>query len=91
MQLMCDVVCVLGSRHGVLLDPIRRKCGIIRFDRFDCLPELRIRAGVVVDGREIVLPLTPQGPVFRFHDHRMTPCTSVRMGIDPASGIKLRL
>ncbi|MBT3376338.1 MAG: DUF4965 domain-containing protein [Lentisphaerae bacterium] len=91
MQLMCDVVCVLGSRHGVLLDPIRRKCGIIRFDRFDCLPELRIRAGVVVDGREIVLPLTPQGPVFRFHDQRMTPCTSVLMGIDPASGIKLRL
>ncbi|MFC1451945.1 glutaminase domain-containing protein [Verrucomicrobiota bacterium] len=91
MQLMCDAVSVLGSRHGLLIDPLRKSCGIIRYDAFTDLPEIRIRAGAVIDGKEYILPLAPDGEAFAFHDQRLTPCTLSVMGIHPQSALKLKL
>ncbi|OGV74234.1 MAG: hypothetical protein A3K19_14225 [Lentisphaerae bacterium RIFOXYB12_FULL_65_16] len=91
MQLMCDAVGVLGSRHGLLINPLARKCGVVRFDRFDKLPELHLKVGARIAGRELVLPLTPDGQTFRFHDQRLTPCSMALMGIDAASGVKVKL
>jgi len=64
MQLMCDALSVLGSRHGLLIDPIAKKCGIIRYDRFEALPELQLKAGVSIKGREFLLPLCAEGGAF---------------------------
>lgn len=91
MQLMCDAVTVLGSRHGLLMNPMRRECGIIRFGAFDELPRVCIRAGIRLRGKDYVLPLSPQGESFAFHDQRLTPCTMSVMGIDPLSRVKLKL
>lgn len=91
MQLMCDALSVLGSRHGLVMDPIHRKCEIIRFDRFDALTPLHIRAGAVIDGREVVFPLCPQGDTFRFLDQRISPCTMALIGMDSKSGTKVKL
>ncbi len=44
---MCDAIAVLGSRHGLMINPRGRHCGIIRFDRFEELPRLDLRAGAV--------------------------------------------
>ena len=91
MQLMCDALSVLGSRHGLVMDPLRRECGIVRFDRFTELPRLHLRAGARIAGREIVFPLTPDGETFAFLDQRMSPCTMALIGIDPQSGVKVKL
>ena len=60
MQPMCDALSVLGSRHGLLVNPIARECGIVRFDRWDALCKLHVRAGAVIEGREVVFPLCPE-------------------------------
>ncbi len=91
MQLMCDAIAALGARHGVRIDPIRRNCGIIRYDAFEQLPQLHLRAGALINGKEYLLPLTPDGETFFFHDQRMTPCSLVLMGLDPQSALKLKL
>lgn len=91
MQLIADALSVLGSRHGLVMDPVHRKCGIVRFDRWDALPALHIRAGAVVEGREVVFPLCPQGDTFRFLDQRLTPCTMALIGMDSKSGTKVKL
>jgi hypothetical protein len=44
-----------------------------------------------VDGREILLPLGEGDEFFSFCDQRMTPCSMSIMGIDPATGLKLKL
>ena len=91
MQLMCDAVTVLGSRHGILFDPIARECGMIRFDTFERLPRFGIRAGILVDGKEHVLPLCSDAKGFAFHDQRISPCSFSLMGIDPTTAIKMKL
>jgi hypothetical protein len=44
MQLMCDALAVLGSRHGLVINPIDRQCEIVRFDRWDALSAFWISA-----------------------------------------------
>jgi hypothetical protein len=91
MQLLCDAVSVLGSRHGVLWNPAARACGIIRWGQFTALPVLELRAGVVIDGQEYVLPLCKDGAGFTFLEQRLTPCTMRLMGVDAASATKTTL
>ena len=91
MQLMADAVAVLGSRHGIMVDPIHKKCGIIRLDQFSFLPELTLRAGAVINGKEYILPLAPGGEDFMFLDQRISPCTTSLMGIHPESALKVKL
>lgn len=91
MQLMCDAVTVLGSRHGLLLDPVGGQCQVVRFDNFVRMPVFPLRAGAFIDGREVVFPLCADGPRFAFLDQRITPCATRFIGIDPDSGIKMSL
>ncbi len=91
MQLMTDAVGVLGGKHGLVFDPARRTCAVVRTDKYSELPELSIRAGAVIGGREIILPLSPDGETFAFCDQRMTPCSMSIMGVDPESQIKIKL
>ena len=91
MQLMCDAISVLGSRHGLLFNPVAGRCEIVRFDTFEKMTHLALRAGIVIGERKLTLPLCGEGPHFQFHDQRLTPCTMSIMGIDPASGVKLKL
>lgn len=91
MQLMCDAISVLGGKHGIIMAPAQRKCRLVRFDRYEELPDFEIRAGVIVNGREIVLPLTGAGDVFGFIDQRMSCCSMSLMGVDPESMLKLKL
>ena len=89
MQLMCDAISVLGSRHGLLLDPIRRECQLLRFATFDALEKFELRAGVMIDGRELCFPFCTTGESFRFVDQRITPCSISFIGIDAASTVKV--
>jgi hypothetical protein len=91
MQLICDALSVLGSRHGLVINPIDRECEIVRFDRWDALCKLDVRAGAVIEGREVVFPLCAKGDTFRFLDQRLTPCTMVLIGMDAKSGTKVKL
>jgi len=91
MQLMCDAIAVLGSRHGLMFDPVSGQCHVIRFDNFTRMPAFQLRAGTVIDGREYVFPLCKEGTRLGFFDQRITPCTSRFIGIDPGSGIKVTL
>ena len=88
---MCDAVTVLGSRHGLLIDPVSQECGIIKFSRFTDLPRFHIRAGLRIGGRRYMLPLCPEGGNLSFHDQRTTPCTLVLTGIHAESCLKIRL
>jgi hypothetical protein len=91
MQLMCDAVTVLGSRHGLLFDPVGGRCQVIRFDSFPRMPSFALRAGAVINGKEYRFPLCPDGQRFAFFDQRLTPCTSRFIAIEPDSGLKLSL
>lgn len=91
MQLMCHGFSVLGSRHGILFDPFEKQCGIVRFDRFTRLPALQLRAGMVIGGKEYVLPLCRDGHALDFYDQRISPCTIVFFGIHAGSATRLKL
>ncbi len=91
MQLISDAVAVLGSRHGLLFNPHARETKLIRFDRFDESPAFSFRAGLRVDGRELIFPLSNDGELFRLLDQRISPCASTLIGLDPTSGLKIRL
>ena len=91
MQLMCDAVSVLGSRHGILWDPGAKECRLIRFEAFTACPRFHLRAGIVIGGQEIILPLAQDGAGFAFLDQRISPCTMSIMGIDPSSAVKAKL
>lgn len=90
MQIMSDAVTVLGSRHGLFLEPNRRRAHLIRLGTFPGLP-CEVRAGVTVGGQTRVLPLAAEGEIFGFLDQDSSP-TSVKLtGIDPVTTLKLEL
>ncbi len=91
MQLMADGVAGVGNRHGIIMDPVHRRCSVVRFDRFPQQVAFELIVGVVIDGKEYVLPLGEGGEAFDFLDQRTTPCSVVLMGIHAASCIKLRV
>ena len=91
MQLMCDALAVMGSRHGLVWNPIKRNCSIVRFDYFDEQVEMELRAGIIVNGEEIILPLSSGGKDFDFYDQRTSPCTMELMGIHAESATRVTL
>lgn len=91
MQLMCDALAVMGSRHGLVWNPIKRNCSIVRFDYFDNQVEVELRAGIIVNDEEITLPLSSGGKDFDFYDQRTSPCTMELMGIHAASATRVTL
>ena len=70
MQLMCDAITVLGSRHGILFNPAGRCCQLIRFDSFPRMPSFALQAGAVINGQEYRFPLCSDGQRFDFFDQR---------------------
>jgi hypothetical protein len=60
MQLISDGISVLGSRHGIIWEPVARQAYIIRSGKFPGVP-CEINAGIRVKGRTLTLPLTQQG------------------------------
>lgn len=91
MRLMCDAISVLGSRHGLVLEPVNHCCRIVRYDGFERMLRFELKAGIVVNGEKVVLPLTAEGKYFDFHDQNMTPCSMSMTGIHADSGVKLKL
>jgi hypothetical protein len=91
MNLISDAITVLGSRHGLVLDPVAGEARVVRFDMFDEAAALEIRAGAVINGKEFVFPLCREGKRFAFFDQRMTPCTSRLIAIEEDSGLKVTL
>lgn len=89
--MMCDALAVLGSRHGLVFNPVERKASLIRFSRFGALPEVHLRAGLEIGGRTVILKLAPEGDTFFFHDQRLTPCTMALKGLDPGTNTKVTL
>lgn len=93
MQLMADALAVTGSRHGIFFEPHRRSCALLRFAPFHARPLFHLRAGLKVGDREIIFPLAPLNGAqdFSFVDQRTSPCTVGFIGLDSASGLKVRL
>lgn len=91
MQLMCDAVAVLGSRHGLIFNPIGGCANIVRFDAFADAVEIEIAAGLVVNGERFVFPLCKDGRRFAFCDQRLEPNVCRWIGIEPATGLKVTL
>jgi hypothetical protein len=87
---MGDAVTVLGSRLGIGWDPKIRQAYLIRHGLLPGIP-FEIRAGVEVDGRQVVLPLIHEGETFEFMDQGMTPTSMSLGGIDPETGIHVKL
>jgi hypothetical protein len=90
MQLMSDAITVLGSRHGLFIEPCNRKAHLVRFDYHPGTP-LEIMAGITVNGRKRVLPLTSQETCFEFLDQDASPTSIKLTGIEPNTQIKLEL
>lgn len=90
MQLMGDGLAVLGSRHGLAWDPFGRRAYLVRFGRHPGIP-FELRVGLHLEDRTVVLPLMPAGTVFDFVDQELTPTAMVMTGVDPVTGLKVRL
>lgn len=89
---IADAIAALGSRHGLILEPGLGQVRILRFDRFEQAPIAHLRLGLRMWGRSVELPLAPAQGVerFAFVDQRLGVATSTLIGIDPASGLRLR-
>ncbi|ANE46076.1 hypothetical protein SY83_07025 [Paenibacillus swuensis] len=90
MQLMGDCLSVLGSRLGMTWDPVNRQAYLIRHGKHPGIP-LHIKAGVKLQERELVLPLTAEGNLFEFMDQDSSACSMKLSGIDAATGIRVKL
>jgi hypothetical protein len=90
MQLMGDAVTVLGSRLGMGWDPKARQAYLIRHGLLPGIP-MEIKAGVEIEGRWLVLPLSTTGETFEFLDQEMSPTAMSLSGIDPKTGIHVKL
>jgi len=90
MQLMGDAIAVLGSKLGLAWEPSKRRGYLIRCGSYPGIP-IEIKAGVTFNGKTIVFPLCRQGAVFGFLDQEMTPTSMIMTGIDPDTGIHVKL
>jgi hypothetical protein len=90
MQLMGDAVTVLGGRFGMAWDPVKRAAYLVRHGNHPGLP-FTLRAGIRYADREIILPLAPDNPVFDFHDQECEAARISLSGIDPVSGLHIKL
>ena len=92
VQLICDAVTVLGSRHGLLLNPVENCCELVRFEPFTEQKQFDVRAGIRIGNRERVFPFCDDRDChFTFVEQRLTPCTLRYIAIDPGTGLKVHL
>lgn len=90
MNVMSDALTVLGSRIGLCWNPVEKICYLIRHKDIKGLP-FGISAGLVLDDKEVYLPLCSQGKKFEFVDQESTPTTMKLSGIDPSTGLHVKL
>jgi hypothetical protein len=90
MQLISDGIAVLGARHGIAFDPYNRRSYLVRTQLHPGTP-CSIRAGIVVNGREVLFPLCKEGETFSMVEQDMSPTSMGLTGIDPKSGLKVEL
>ncbi len=91
MHLQCEPLAALGTRHGIVLDPVHRGIRIARFDRYSRMPLLPLGAGAVIGGKRYIFPLGGRGRPFDFYDMRLSPCTIRWIGIHAAGALKFTL
>lgn len=91
MQLQCDSISVLGSRHGILFNPVQKNCGLIRFDRYDSLPLFELEAGIQIGEEFYTFPLCNSGIPFDLYDQRISPAKFTLIGIVAKYAIKVTL
>ncbi|MGC8764335.1 MAG: glutaminase domain-containing protein [Brevinematia bacterium] len=90
MNLIADALTVFGSRFGIGINPAKRECYLIKADDIKAFP-FELEAGIEVNGKRIYLPLSSDKENFYFHDQKLTPTTMQLSGIDPDSGLHLKL
>ena len=90
MQLMGDVLTVLGSRLGIAFEPSNNRTFLVRHGLHPGIP-MEIHAGIVVSGKTRVLPLTKEDSKFEFLDQGMTATTMTMGGIDSDTGLHVKL
>lgn len=86
---MSDALAVTGSRHGLIFEPLQRRCRLVRFSCFDEMQEFGLRAGLRIGDREVIFPLAPVGDSnsFTLLDQRTGPATWSLKGVDAVSGL----
>ncbi len=90
MNLIADALTVFGSRFGIGINPPKKECYLIKASDIKDFP-FEIEAGIELEGKRIYLPLSSSTPNFYFHDQKLTPTTMQISGIDPDSGLHLKL
>ncbi|MFC4776718.1 glycoside hydrolase family 52 protein [Paenibacillus sp. GCM10023252] len=87
---MGDSLTVLGSRIGIAWDPANRQTYLVRHGQHPGIP-IELHAGVQIGSRVLTLPLSKEGDSFEFVDQEMTATTMTLGGIDPETGIHIKL
>ncbi|MBN1501840.1 MAG: DUF4965 domain-containing protein [Spirochaetes bacterium] len=90
MQLMGDGIAVLGSRLGIVMDPVNRKAFLVRHGVHPGIP-IEIKAGIKLKDRTVFLPLTSEKEYFDFTDQSSSACSISLSGIDPETSLHLKL
>ncbi|NQX58642.1 glycoside hydrolase family 52 protein [Paenibacillus qinlingensis] len=90
LQLMGDALTVLGSRLGIGWDPAGHQAYLVRHGNHPGLP-IHLHAGIEIGDRTLSLPLCGDKQSFEFMDQEMTATTMTLSGIDPTTGIHVKL
>lgn len=90
MLLMGDALTVLGSRIGIAWDPRERTSYLVRHGRHPGIP-ISIHAGISMEDNTYIFPLSKDGESFEFIDQEMTSASMSMSGVDPSTGIKVKL
>ncbi|WNR47090.1 glycoside hydrolase family 52 protein [Paenibacillus roseipurpureus] len=87
---MGDALTVLGSRLGLAWDPANHQAYLVRHGNHPGLP-LQLHAGIDLGDRILTLPLAGEERSFEFMDQEITATTMSLSGIDPTTGIHVKL
>lgn len=100
MHVMGDALTVLGSRIGFGWDPANKTACLIRHGEFPNiiyqntkskgLP-IQIQAGILVNNKKFIFPLSQEGEPFEFVDQGMSATTMTLGGIEPFTALHVKL
>ncbi len=88
MQLISDAIAVFGSRIGMAIQPGAQKAYVIRFGEHPGIP-LDIQAGLQINGKTYLLPLSSTGFPFSFVEQDMMHTAFNLTGIIAEHGIQV--
>ncbi len=87
---MSDIIATFGSRLGIGICPAEKTAYLQRSGSFPGLA-MQLNIGVHIEGRVITFPFCEGGEDFEFYDQEMTPTGYSITGIDPSTGITLKM